>query len=379
MILGLPVLSSSMKTQNFIKTTFVLIALLAALFSVESRAQGASHAFDVEILHQGKDVIWGFDFVDAETLIFTERGGAMKKLSLKSKMPTAISGVPTVYARGQGGLLDVRVREKNKIYFSYSEPVGGKATTVLAIADLEGNTLKNLKKVFVGHEPSSKQIHFGSRIEFDGKGFMYFSMGDRDDRHRAQKLDFNNGKIMRLKEDGSLPDDNPFVKTASARPEIWSYGHRNPQGLAWNPKTQELWEAEYGPRGGDELNLIQPGRNYGWPVITYGREYWGPSIGEGTVKAGMEQPNAHWVPSISPSGIGFYFGTRFPNWNGNLFFANLSSTHLRRLTIEGQKVTGQEELLKDKGWRFRHVRQGPDELIYFSTDEGRIGRLVPKK
>lgn len=366
-----------METRKFIKTTLVLIALLAALFSVESRAQGLSHKFDVEILHQGTDVIWGFDFIDGENLVFTERGGAMKKLNLRSKMPTALSGVPAVWAKGQGGLLDVRVREKNKVYFAYSEPVGGKATTVIARATLEGNSLKNLNKVFVGHEPSNKQIHFGTRIEFDDKGFMYFAMGDRDDRHRAQKLEFNNGKIMRLKEDGTLPADNPFIKTAGARPEIWSYGHRNPQGLAWNPKTNELWEAEYGPRGGDEVNIIQAGRNYGWPVITYGKEYWGPSIGEGTEKAGMEQPVGYWVPSISPSGAGFYFGSRFPKWNGSLFLANLSSTHIRRLAIENQKVTAQEELLKDKGWRFRHVRQGPDELLYFSTDEGRIGRLVP--
>lgn len=368
-----------MTNKNIFKTTFVLIALIGALLSLESGAQAPSHEFEVEILHQGSDVIWGFDFIDSENLLFTERKGVLKKLNLKSKMPVSISGVPRVWARGQGGLLDVRLKDKTKVYFTYSEPVGDKATTVVAMAVLEGNSLKNVKKIFVGHEPSSKQIHFGSRLDFDDRGFLYFAMGDRDDRHRAQKLEYNNGKVMRLKEDGTLPSDNPFVKTAGARPEIWSYGHRNPQGLVWNPKTNELWEAEYGPRGGDEINFIQAGRNYGWPVITYGKEYWGPSIGEGTEKPGMEQPAAHWVPSISPSGIGFYFGSKFPKWNGSLFMANLSSMHLRRLTIENQKVTGQEELLKDKGWRFRHVRQGPDELLYFSTDDGRLGRLVPKK
>ncbi len=337
-----------------------------------------SEKFDVQVLYQGKDVVWGFDFIDADTMLFTERGGLLKKLTIKSKKVENISGTPAVNAQGQGGLLDVRVRNKNKIYFSYAESVGDKATTVVAMAVYDGARLTNIKKIFSGHEPTGKEVHFGSRIDFDNAGHVFFGMGDRDDRHRAQKLEFNNGKIMRLNEDGSVPQDNPFVKTAGARPEIWSYGHRNPQGLVWNVKTNELWEAEYGPRGGDEINLVQPGRNYGWPVITYGKEYWGPSIGEGTEKAGMEQPISYWVPSISPSGIGFYTGSAFPKWTGNLFLANLSSTHLRRLVIENQKVIAQEELLKDKKWRFRHVRQGPDEFLYFSTDEGLIGRLIPK-
>lgn len=353
--------------------TFILSCLLAG-----SAFAQPSENFDLQVLYQGKDVVWGFDFLDPDTLIFTERGGTMKKLNLKTKSTSLVAGTPVVFAKGQGGLLDVRVR-KDKVYFAYSEPQKEGATTVVAMANLKDSRLTNMKKIFVGHEPNSKEIHFGSRIEFDNKGFVYFAMSDRDDRHRAQKLEFNNGKIMRLKEDGSLPEDNPFVKTANARPEIWSYGHRSIQGLAYNEKTGDLWEAEMGPKGGDEVNIIGAGKNYGWPVITYGKEYWGPSIGEGTEKPGLEQPVTYWVPSISPSGIAFYQGSKFAKWTGSLFLANLSSTHLRRLTIEKNKVTGQEELLKDKGWRFRNVRQGPDENLYFSTDEGVIGRLVPKR
>ena len=201
------------------------------------------------------------------------------------------------------------------------------------------------------------------------------AIGDREAREKVQKFDSVNGKIIRLNEDGTIPKVNAQAK--SNHPEIWSYGHRNPEGLAIDPKTGDLWEAEMGPRGGDELNLIKPGVNYGWPVITYGREYSGPKIGEGTEKEGMEQPVAYWVPSISPSGIGFYEGNIFPKWKGDLFMATLSGLHLRRLTIQDQKVTNQEVMLKELGFRFRNVRQGPDGHLYFSTDNGIIAKIVP--
>jgi len=338
----------------------------------------SSSAFDVQILFQGSDVIWGFDFLDAKNLIFTERLGAMRSINLENRKVTNLSGVPPVRAKGQGGLLDVRAKDKTRIFFSYSEPIGDKQTTAIASAEVSGSNLIKIKKLFSGHEPSSVDIHFGSRIALDYSGHLFFTMGDRDERDRAQNLEFNNGKVMRLNEDGSIPADNPYVKTKGARPEIWSFGHRNPQGLVWNRKTKELWEAEFGPRGGDEINVVKSGKNYGWPIITYGKEYWGPKIGEGTVKEGIEQPLAYYIPSISPSGIDFYHGDKFSEWNGNLFVANLSGMHLRRLKIENQKIISQEELLKDKKWRFRQVRQGPDEYLYFSTDEGVLGRLVPK-
>ena len=201
-------------------------------------------------------------------------------------------------------------------------------------------------------------------------------VGDRDERQNAQKLTQHNGKVLRFNHDGSVPKDNPFVGKANALPEIFSYGHRNPQGLAIHPTTGEVWEAEMGPRGGDEINLIKPGANYGWPVVSYGREYSGPKIGEGTEKAGIENPIAYWVPSISPSNIAFYSGDALPKWKGNLFLGNLSGMHIRRLVVSGQKVVKQEEVLK--GSRFRNLRSGPDGFLYYSTDEGKICRLAPE-
>lgn len=337
--------------------------------------------FELEVLVDQKDVVWGFDFLNNDQLIFTERGGALRILNLKSKAVTDIKNVPAVNTDGQGGLLDVRLHplEKSKIYLSYSEPVKNEATTALAFATLKDNSLVDFKKIFSGHEPNDNSIHFGSRIEFDGAGHVWLSIGDRNERDLSQKLNYHNGKIIRLKEDGSVPADNPFVKTKDAKPEIWSYGHRNPQGLVRNPKTGELWSTEMGPKGGDELNLVIPAKNYGWPVITYGREYYGLKIGKGTEQAGMEQPVAYWVPSISPSAVTIYTGNVFTKWSDNIFIGTLSGMHLRRLKLEGQKVVEQEELLKDLGVRIRNVRTGPDGALYISTDDGQIARLVRAK
>jgi glucose/arabinose dehydrogenase len=337
--------------------------------------------FVVETLAEREDVIWGFDFLPDGRIVFTEAGGKLVLLDPKTRWTQTVNGVPVVVRAGQGGLLDVRAHpdfaRNRQLYLTYSEDAGGgNKTTALGLGRLEGTELRDYRKLFSAVEPSGEKIHFGSRLEFDGAGHLFMSVGERNDRHRAQDLRYDNGKILRFNLDGSIPPDNPFAKTPSARPEIWSYGHRNPQGLARNPATGELWSAEFGPRGGDEINLIRAGANYGWPVITYGREYYGPAIGEGTARPGMEQPVVYWVPSISPSGIGFYAGDRFPRWKGDLFVAALSGQHLRRLSFDGKTVR-QEVLLGDLGWRFREVRQGPDGLLYFSTDEGRLGRLVP--
>jgi aldose sugar dehydrogenase len=336
--------------------------------------------FKYELLKQLGDstVVWGFDFLSDTQIIFTERSGALKILDLKDKKVIDVKGAPKVWARGQGGLLDVRVHpsKKDQIYLTYSEPVGeDKGTTAFALAQLKGNELTNFKKIFSAHEPTDEKIHFGSRIEFDGQGHVFITVGDRNERKNVQKLNYHNGKILRFKEDGSVPSDNPFAKTKEARPEIWSYGHRSPQGLVRNPDTGDLWLAEMGPRGGDELNLIKPGENYGWPEVTYGREYYGPSIGVKT-KAGTVQPVAHWVPSISHSGMALYRGSVFQNWKNNIFLATLATTHVRRLVIENKKVIKEEELLKDIGSRFRNVRTGPDGFLYLSTDDGQIARLV---
>jgi glucose/arabinose dehydrogenase len=340
--------------------------------------ESGGEKFKYEILTNQKDVIWGFDFLERERLLFSERGGALRVLDLKSKKVDTLEGSPQVGSKGQGGMLDVRVhpKESSKVYFTYSESSKQGLTTALGVATLEGNKLTKFSRLFSAKEPTKGGIHFGSRIEFDGQGHLWISVGDRNERDLAQNLMHHNGKIIRLKEDGSIPLDNPFVKDKKARPEVWSYGHRNPQGLVYDPEKKQLWSTEFGPKGGDELNLIEPGANYGWPIITYGREYYGLKIGEGAAKEGLKQPFAHWVPSISPSAIGIYTGAVFPKWKGQFFLATLSGVHLRRLKMDQARVGEQDELLKELGIRFRNVRTGPDGFLYFSTDDGMIARLV---
>lgn len=361
-----------------------LILLVASCnsHSEKNETKSIQSGVDFETLLQREDVIWGFDFLPDGKVVLTERGGKMVVFDPSSKKAEVVTGVPKVYDAGQAGLLDVRVhpdyKNNNIIYFSYSEPVGkSESTTALGMGVLKGNQLTDFKKIFTGAGPNSNDIHYGSRIEFDGKGHLFLTMGDRDERNKAQKLEFNQGKIMRFNLDGSIPQDNPFVGQKEARGEIYSLGHRSPQGLALHPVTGELFEAEMGPRGGDEVNIIQPKKNYGWPVITYGKEYYGPKIGE-TEKNGYEQPMVYWVPSISPSAIAFYTGDKFPEWKNSLFLATLSGNHIRRLVLNGNKVEKQEEFLNKLEYRWRSVRTGPDGYLYLGTDEGRFGRLIKK-
>lgn len=381
--------------------SFILFVLfiLPAIFSFpplslqakEGVFKSEDYSLSMERLFTVKDVIWGFDFLPDQSIVFTERGGKMKVFSFKGRQVIEVKGVPKVVVKGQGGLLDVRVHPefaKNSwVYFTFSEATnsdGGKYTTVLARAqlkksELEYYELKNYQKLFAALPASSNTIHFGSRVEFDRKGHVFISVGDRNERPYVQRLSSHLGKIMRLMEDGSIPADNPFVKSADVLPEIWSYGHRSPQGLFYNTLSKELWMAEMGPMGGDEVNVVFSGRNYGWPVITFGKEYFGLPIGEGTSKAGMEQPVVYYVPSISPSGAAFYLGgasAGFSKWSGNIFLANLSGQHLRRLVLDGHTVVHQEVLLAELGFRFRQVRQSPDDKLCFSTDQGLLACLV---
>ena len=353
------------------KTLLFLTLLISSLTAFAN--------YKTEVLFTQKDVIWGFDFLPDGKIIFTERGGKLYTYDPKTKINTLIFGTPVVHAVGQGGLLDVRVHPKNGfIYLTYSEEAGKKkSTTAVARAKLDGNKLTDFKKLFAAETPSENDHHYGSRIDFDGKGHIYIAVGERGERETVQKLSTHLGKIIRLNEDGTVPQDNPFVSDKNAKPEVWAYGLRNPQGLAMKPGTEELWEAEMGPRGGDEINLILPGKNYGWPVITYGREYYGPRIGEGTKKPGVEEPIVYWVPSISPSAMTFYSGDKMPEWKGNIFLALLSGQALHRVALDDKnKVTKQEVLFKDLDWRFRNVRTGPDGYLYFSTDEGKLGRII---
>ncbi len=333
--------------------------------------------FKFEVLQQQQDIVWGFDFLNDKQIIFTERGGALRILDLETKKVTDVSGAPKVWVKGQGGLLDVRVhpKKRNIIFLTYSEPVGKKATTAFAMATLDKDKLTNFKKIISAEEASDESIHFGSRIEFDGQGHIFVTIGERNERDKVQNMNNHLGKLLRFNEDLTVPKDNPLVGKKDSKPEIWSWGHRSPQGLTRHPETGEIYLVEMGPRGGDEVNLIKKGANYGWPEVTYGREYYGPRIGIAQ-KEGVENPVVHWVPSISPSGSNFYSGTKFVNWKNNLFIGTLSGQHLRRLVIENGKVTSQEELLSDLSMRIRNVRTGPDGALYLSTDDGKIARLV---
>lgn len=307
-----------------------------------------------EVLLKQDDVIWGFDFLKDGKIIFTERGGKVFVFDPKSKKASLVSGTPKVHAIGQGGMLDVRVHPKNGyIYLTYSEPMDKYSVTALGRGKLVGNKLVDFKRIFAA-DKSTNDYHYGSRIEFDNEGNVFITSGERAERDMIQKKDNYLGKIIRMKEDGSSP-------------EVWSLGHRSPQGLAMRPGTQELWEAEMGPQGGDEINLIKKDGNYGWPIVTYGREYSGSKIGVKS-KPGIEEPVVYWVPSISPSAMTF--------WKNDIWLANLSGEHLRRLELQGTKVVKQEEFFKELGWRWRNVRSGPDGNLYFSTDEGRLGKVT---
>ena len=364
-------------------TRLMLLSLLLCSIGCTTHGEAGPSTSKVkfEKLFEVKDVIWGFDFLPDGKVIFTEREGRLSLFDPQTKKMEPIKNVPKVHAVGQGGLLDVRLHpdfaKNNIIYFTYSEPVGeDKSTTALGMARLNGTELTEVKKLFSAHEPNDNDIHYGSRLEFH-ENHLFFTIGDRNERPNVQKLSYHNGKVIRLKMDGSVPTDNPFYADKTARPEIWALGIRSPQGLTLHPETKELWESEMGPRGGDEINLLKAGNNYGWPEVTYGREYHGPSIGPSS-KPGTEQPLTYWVPSISPSAIAFYTGDNVAAWKNNLFIATLSGGHVRRVVWQDKKVVQQEELLKDLGLRWRSIRMGKDGYLYLGTDEGQFGRLIPK-
>lgn len=353
------------------------LLLIAALAVSSAAAAAPAPGLDVQTLVRRSDVVWGFDFLPDGRIVFTERKGGLRIYDPKTGKAVEVGGAPAVWAHGQGGLLDVRAHPgfaKNRwIYLTWSHPGERGAVTALGRGRLEGGKLEGFETLFVTNAGAGGGVHFGSRIAFDGP-HLYMSVGERGQRDHAQDLKRHHGKILRLTHDGK-PDG---AKLPGALPEIWSWGHRNPQGLAVRPGTKQLWSAEMGPRGGDELNLITRGANYGWPVATYGREYHGPKIGV-PLKEGMRPPAAHWAPSISPSAMAFYDGAAFPAWRGSVFLACLSGEHLRRIALDGDAPGAQEVLLDDRGWRFRNVRQGPDGLLYFSTDDGRLGRIAPAR
>ncbi len=338
----------------------------------------------VKVLVRGLENPWALAFLPDGRLLVTERPGRLRLINNNKLDPLPIDGLPAITSFGQGGLLDVALSpgfvNNRLVYFSYVAAGSGGVGTEIARGRLENHRLENVQVIFRMNQKSRGGRHFGSRLVFDHKGQLYITLGDRGDRSRAQHLDDHAGSIVRIEEDGSIPADNPFRQHKSARPEIFSFGNRNVQGAALHPQTGELWAHEHGPQGGDELNIIRAGRNYGWPVITYGVNYGiGTKIGEGTHKEGMEQPLYYWVPSIATSGMTFYTGERFPQWQNNLFIGSLQYDLLVRLELEGEKVVHEERMLEDKLGRIRDVRVGPDGLIYVLTDEdnGVLARIEP--
>lgn len=330
---------------------------------------------------RGLDHPWGLAFLPDGRMLVTERPGGLRIVERDGRISEELAGVPEVAARGQGGLHDVALdpefARNRLIYLCYAEPAGMSAGTAAARARLGDGRLEDLQVIFRQEPKVGGAAHFGCRFVFTRDGAFFLTLGDRMRRDDAQDLSRHMGKLIRIRPDGSVPPDNPFVGRGNARPEIWSYGHRNVQGAALHPETGELWTVEHGAQGGDEVNRPKPGRNYGWPVITYGVDYSGARIGEGTSKPGMEQPIFYWDPSIAPSGMAFYTGDRFPRWRGNLFVGSLKFGVLVRLEENSGRVTEAERL--QIGDRVRDVRQGPDGYIYLLTDEGngRILRLEP--
>ena len=329
---------------------------------------------------------WALAFLPDGRILVTERPGRLRIVAPSGRVSEPLGGVPKVQAGGQGGLLDVAIdpkfTENRLVYLSYSEPGEGGAGTAVARGRLGEAELENVQVIYRQQPKVEGNGHFGSRLVFAEDGTLFVTQGDRQGyREQAQDLGSGLGKLVRINPDGSIPDDNPFVGRSGARPEIYSYGHRSMQAAALHPETGRLWTVEHGARGGDELNHPEAGKNYGWPVITYGRDYSGAKIGEGTAKEGMEQPVYYWDPVIAPSGAVWYTGDRYPEWKGSLFVGSMQPGALVRLTVEDGRVTSEERYLAELGDRIRDVQQGPDGLLYVVTDEdeGRVLRVVPKE
>jgi glucose/arabinose dehydrogenase len=365
-----------------------LVATLLALIPPPAVAQTIKtqeHAFRVVKVIEGLEHPWGLAFLPDGRMLITERPGRLRVVSRDGKLdPQAISGLPPIAVHGQGGLMDValhpRFAENNLVYLSYAARGEGGVGTEVARGRLAGSRLDDVSVVFRQQPKGSSGNHFGSRLVFDREGLLYITLGDRGERERAQKPDDHAGSVIRLHDDGRVPQDNPFVGKPGWKPEKFTLGNRNIQGAALHPRSGLLWTHEHGPQGGDEINVIRAGINYGWPVITYGVNYgFGTKIGEGTHKPGMAQPLHYWVPSIAPSGMAFYDGDRFPRWRGDLFVGALRDQMLVRLRLDGEKVIAEERMLKNTVGRIRDVRSGPDGLIYLLTDESRgvLARLEP--
>jgi aldose sugar dehydrogenase len=371
-------------------TRFALIVGIVSFFLLTAPAPAQTHATQehrirVSTLTEGLSHPWSIAFLPDGRMLVTERAGRLRMISKDFKLdPQPVSGVPAVAAVGQGGLMDVVLHPKfagnNLVYVSYSAGDRNGIGTEVARGVLKGNQLENVQVIFRMEPKLRTGYHFGSRIVFDRDGYLFITLGDRGEMERAQNPGDHNGSVIRLHDDGRVPNDNPFAGKPGWRAEKFTLGNRNMQGAALHPQSGLLWTHEHGPQGGDEINVIRTGTNYGWPTITYGANYGtGTKIGEGTAKDGMAQPLHKWVPSIAPSGMAFYTGNLFPKWRGDLFVGALRDQMLVRLKLDGEKVVREERLLKNALGRIRDVRVGPDGFIYLLTDEanGVLARVEP--
>ena len=376
--------------RNPVVPLLVAAATGAALAIFPPLSQGQTvktqeHLVRVVKVVEGLEYPWGLAFLPDGRMLVTERPGRLRIVGKDGTLePQPVAALPAIAAHGQGGLLDValhpRFPQNGLVYLSYAARGDGGVGTEVARGKLAGNRLEEVQVIFRQQPKGSSGNHFGSRLVFDRDGFLYITLGDRGEMERAQKADDHAGSVIRLHDDGRVPADNPFVGKLGWKPEKYTLGNRNMQGAALHPRTGLLWTHEHGPQGGDEINVIRPGVNYGWPVITYGVQYVvGTRIGEGTQKAGMAQPLHYWVPSIAPSGMAFYTGDRFPGWRGDLFVGALRDQMLVRLTLDGEKVVSEERMLKNVLGRIRDVRNGPDGFLYLLTDEsnGVLARIEP--
>ncbi|MDJ0940703.1 MAG: PQQ-dependent sugar dehydrogenase [Woeseiaceae bacterium] len=378
------------KTAPGAVTTLLLFLWSASCLADELADESAvieseSESFRIEKVADGLEFPWAIAFLpDGDALVSERAAGRIIRLDLDSGVTSVPTGGPDdVFIKDNAGMLDVMLHpeyESNRlVYYCYTAGDDQLNTMVVERASFDDDRFTNRERIFTALPWYHNSIVYGCRLAFRDAS-LFVTMGDRWDlRHLSQSPGSHIGKVLRLNHDGSAPADNPWTNMPGAAPEVFSLGNRNPQGLVIHPTTGELWEHEHGPRGGDEINVIEAGRNYGWPVITYGKEYSGEPVGDGlTEKEGMEQPIHYYVPSIAPSDMFFYFGEAFPAWRGNLFIGALAGAHLNRLVVEGREVVHEERLLEDRGWRVRMVEQGPDDLIYLGVDTGGLYRLVPE-
>ncbi len=372
--------------NKFILTSCLSLLLLSATDTQAQTINSQQAKFKIETIADGLSYPWSVAFIPDNGYLVTERDGRLWHINQAGKK-TEIKGVPDVQAQGQGGLLEIAISpdftKDNLVYLSYAGGTRFDFNTELAHAklDLKTHTLSDLKIIFKADPKMSGGNHFGGKVLFLPDGTLLLTLGERNRKDEAQKTNHHLGKIVRLNRDGTIPQDNPFIGKEGFKPEIFTYGNRNVQGIALQPGTNRIWEHEHGPKGGDEVNILKPGANYGWPAITYGVNYTGFKITDKTQMPGMEQPVIHWTPSIAPSGMAFYDGEHFPQWKGDIFIGALAGTHLRRLEVKDDKITAQEVLLEDMEERIRDVRNGPDGYIYLLTDsvDGRLIRLSPAR